>query len=72
MSEERVSIVGHMERAVTNLRIVTERFKHGMATQHELQDTSGLLAALSEALKLYADKMPEESGGRHALKEPPP
>jgi len=72
VSEQRASVVGRMETAVTNLRIVTERLKHGMATGRELQDTSGLLTALADVLSLYAEKMPdEEPGGRHALREPP-
>ncbi|MEV6446349.1 hypothetical protein [Amycolatopsis sp. NPDC051716] len=73
MSEQRSSIVGRMDQAVTNLRMVTERFKHGMATKQELLETNSLLLVLADVLKLYADKMPdEESDGRHALKEPPP
>lgn len=72
MSEQRTTVVGHMETAVINLRIVTKRLKHGMATPQELLETNGLLLALADVLKLYAEKMPEaESAGRHAVREPP-
>lgn len=72
MSEQRTSVVSRMETAVTNLRIVTERLKHGMASSRELQEASGLLLVLAEVLKLYAAKMPDsEPDGRHVVREPP-
>ncbi len=72
MSQSRASISEHISSTGANLKSVASRFRAGNASSYELRECAGMLSALAEALKLYADKMPDsKSEGRHAVREPP-
>ena len=71
MTESR-SLSELIRQTGANLQIVAAHFRMNVATPDELKECSGLLVALADALKLYAEKMPGgDSSGRHVLREAP-
>lgn len=57
VSESRASLAGLIENTSATLNAVSARLKDGVASAEELIKCSKLAAALSGAIKLYAEKM---------------
>lgn len=73
MSDSRASLAELVERTSVNLNVVAARLKACVASADELMECSRMVFALADAVRLYAEKMPEaEPGGRHSLGQRPP
>ena len=73
MNDSRASLTELIERTSANLNVVADHLKDCVASADELMECSRLVFALADAVKLYAEKMPQaKHGGRHALRQQQP